>query len=347
MSLDAHVLVHRKGFTLDVALRAGAGEVVAVLGPNGAGKSTLLRALAGLIPHEGHVHLDGRPVHDLSPQDREVGVVFQDYRLFPHLSARENVAFPLRSRGTGKDAARTTADAWLTRLHLQGLERRRPAELSGGQAQRVALARALVSDPRLLLLDEPLSALDAGVRTEVRVELHRQLADFAGPALLVTHDALEALALADRLVVLEAGRVVQDAPPSQVVRRPATPYVAQLAGLNLLHGQAQDGVLALTGGGEVVIADRALSGPALAVLRPSSVLLHRSRPEGSSARNVFPSRMSHLEVLGDRVRVGLDGPPALIADVTAAAVADLRLAAGEQVWVSLKATDLEAYPDSA
>ena len=348
MSLDAHVVVRRDAFTLDAAVRADPGEVVAVLGPNGAGKSTLLRALAGLLPlDDGYAVLGGRRLDDLTPQQREVGVVFQDYRLFPHLSARENVAFPLRSRGKNKHEARAAADAWLTRLGLGDLGDRKPGALSGGQAQRVALARALCADPKLLLLDEPLAALDVGIRAEVRVELHQQLADFAGPALLVTHDPLEALALADRLVVLEGGRVVQDDTPSEVVRRPATPYVAKLAGLNLLHGIAADGVLELHGGGRLVTADRSLSGPALAVVRPSAVLLERGRPQGSSARNVFGMHVKGLEVLGDRVRVSLDGPPSLLVDVTAAAVAELRLTLGDPVWLSIKATDLETYPDPA
>ncbi|MCU1596162.1 MAG: modC [Frankiales bacterium] len=340
MTLEAQLVLARPDFSLDVHIRAGAGEVVVVLGPNGAGKSTLLRALAGLVPLDrGRITLNGVALHERAPQARDIGVVFQDYRLFPHLSARENVAFPLRSKGRSRAAARAEAAAWLEEVGLQGLEDRKPSALSGGQAQRVALARALCGDPRLLLLDEPLAALDVGTRGDVRSALQRQLESFEGPTLLVTHDPLDALSLADRILVLEDGRVVQDAPPAQVVSRPATPYVARIAGLNLVRGTAVDGVI----NGQLVSAER-LSGPVHAVIRPSAILLHGSRPEGSSARNVLACSIVGMEALGDRVRVSLTGPPQLVADVTAAAVAELRLREGQQVWASIKATEVEAYP---
>jgi molybdate transport system ATP-binding protein len=347
VTLDAHVVVHLDRFVLDVQLTVATGEVVAVLGPNGSGKTTLLRALAGLTPMTGSVTLDGDDLGRLGTHNRPIGVVFQDYRLFPHLSALENVAFPLRSSGSGKEAARAEAAAWLTRVGLADLARSKPATLSGGQAQRVALARALVARPRLLLLDEPLAALDATSRADVRSELQRELHDFDGAAVLVTHEPLEALSLADRLVVLEAGRIVQQGAPADVVRRPSTSYVAQLAGLNLLRGTAAAGVLEVDGGGTLVLPDASLTGAALAVVRPSSVLLSTTEPHDSSARNVFPGHLTSMESFGDRVRVGIDGPPSLTADVTPAAVAELRLRPGSAVWVSLKATDLEAYPDVA
>jgi len=354
VSLQARLQVRRPAFTLDVALRAETGEVVGVLGPNGAGKSTLLRALAGLLPLDaGSVELDGEVLEDparrvrAAPRDRHIGVLFQDYRLFPHLSARENVAFGPRSTGTPRAAARADADGWLARLGLSGLEDRRPAQLSGGQAQRVALARALATRPRLLLLDEPLAALDVATRTQVRSELRSQLDAFAGPVLLVTHDPLEAMTLASRLVVLENGRVVQDAPVGELTRRPATAYVARLVGLNLLRGSAAAGVLAVDDGSRVSTADRTLTGPALAVVRPSSVLVSTAPPRGSSARNTWPGRITGLEALGDRVRVEVASTPPLLADVTASAVAELRLSAGDPVWVSVKATDVEVYPGPA
>ena len=350
MSLHARLTVQRGPFTLDVGLHADPGEVVAVLGPNGAGKSTLLRALAGLIAlHGGHVQLDGQVLEDtgstrrLPPQQRRVGVVFQDYRLFPHLSARENIAFGLRSTGTPRAEARAQADDWLARLGLTGLETRRPGELSGGQAQRVALARALCPHPRLLLLDEPLAALDVSTRNEVQAQLHAQLTTFTGPTLLVTHEPLEAIALADRLVIVEHGRVVQDGPPGEVARRPATPYIARLVGLNLLRGTATAGVLDIDGGGRLTTGHAGLTGAALAVVRPSAVLLHSSEPGPSSARNVWPGRMTSLEALGDRVRLTIAGRPTLLADVTTQAVADLRLSPGDPVWVSVKATDIDLY----
>ncbi|MDP9182869.1 MAG: ABC transporter ATP-binding protein, partial [Actinomycetota bacterium] len=283
MTLRADVQVDVGGFDLDVVIDVAPGEVVAILGPNGAGKTTLMRALAGLEPlSSGQVSLSGEVLESarrrVPPQLRRVGVVFQDYRLFPHLSALENVAFGPRSTGTDRATARLRAADWLNRLGLAGLHGRKPGELSGGEAQRVALARALSTEPDLLLLDEPLSALDVSSRAAVRTALQVQLAQFAGAALLVTHEPLEALSLADRLVILESGRVTQDAPAVDIVRRPATPYIARLVGLNLFRGTASAGILDVTGGGRLVLADTDLEGPALAVARPSAVLLQRSEP---------------------------------------------------------------------
>jgi molybdate transport system ATP-binding protein len=327
-----HVQVTRGDFVLDAEISVGDGEVVAVLGPNGAGKTTMLRALAGLDP------FDGRRLAD-------VGFVFQDSRLFPHLSARDNIAFPLHIKGSRRAEARREAEVWLDRLGLPGAGDRRPDQLSGGEAQRVALGRALCASPGLLLLDEPLAALDAASRVQVRHVLHQELERFPGPAVLVTHEPLDALSLADRVVVLEAGRVVQEATPHDLVTRPATAFVAALAGLNLLRGGGRDGVLDLDGGGRLVLGDSTLSGRVLAVVRPSAVLVARERPGGTSARNVYAGTVSGMEQLGDRVRLAVAGPPDLLADVTPAAVADLRLKPGDAVWLSLKATDLEAYPE--
>ncbi len=346
MSLSASVALRRGAFSLDVGLAAADGEVVAVLGPNGAGKSTLLRALAGLQPMTGEVLVAGRDVTGLSPQRRRIGVVFQDHRLFPHLSALENVAFGLRCDGSRPAAARAAAAPWFPRLGLDGLESRRPGQLSGGQAQRVAVARALAVAPDLLLLDEPLSALDVEVRGEVRQVLRAALTAFGGPALLVTHDPLEALTLADRLVVLEAGRVVQAGTPAEVTRRPATAYVARLVGRNLWRGTLHDGVLAVDSGGEIRCSTGAFEGPALVSARPSSVALFLERPAGSSLRNLWPGTVTGVEVLGEHARVSIDGGPPVVAEITAAAVADLRLGAGDRVWAGLKASEVEAWPHS-
>ena len=346
VSLEASVALRRGSFSLDVAVAADDGEVVAMLGPNGAGKSTLLRALAGLQPMTGSVSLAARDVTGLPPQRRRIGVVFQDHRLFPHLSALENVAFGLRSSGTRAAAARTAARPWFARLGLDGLEDRRPGQLSGGQAQRVALARALATSPDLLLLDEPLSALDVEVRGEVRQVLRAALTAFGGPALLVTHDALEALTLADRLVVLEAGRVVQAGTPAELTARPATPYVARLVGRNLWRGTLRGGVLAVEGGGEIRCGAAGVDGPALASARPSAVVVFADRPEPSSLRNVWPGVVTGVEVFGEHARVAIDAEPPVVAEVTAAAVAELRLGAGDLVWAGLKASEVEAWPHS-
>jgi molybdate transport system ATP-binding protein len=243
----------------------------------------------------------------------------------------------------GKRSARTAAGYWLDRLGLSDLADRKPGQLSGGQAQRVALARALAGQPALLLLDEPLSALDAGTRLDVQAELKRHLADFTGPCLLVTHDPLEALVLADQLVVLEGGRVVQEGSPAQVARQPATDYVAKLVGLNLYPGRADGSQVALTAGGSFVIPDHGQRGEVLAAVRPSAIVVSTRRPDSSSARNTWPAKVTGLTLLADRVRLDLDGQPPALVDVTPAAVAELSLSPGSQVWLSVKATDLEVY----
>ena len=274
---------------------------------------------------------------------RPVGYVFQNYRLFPHLTVADNVAFSPRARGMGRQTAQSAASHWLGRLGLTDLANRKPAQLSGGQAQRVALARALAGQPRLLLLDEPLSALDAGTRLDVQAELKRHLAEFAGPCLLVTHDPLEALVLADRLFVLEQGRIVQEGTPAQVARQPATDYVAKLVGLNLYAGHADGARVALDTGGTFVIPDRSQHGDVLVAVRPSAIVISTHQPVAVSARNSWPARVVGLTMLADRVRLDLDGQPHALADVTPAAVADLSLATGTEVWASVKATDLEVY----
>ena len=324
------------------------GEVVALLGPNGAGKTTLLRAIAGLIPfRSGHVRLDGKVLEDTATnayvptERRPIGFVFQDYLLFPHLSVLDNVAFGLRSRGMARGAAAEKADRWLERVGLKRYARAKPSELSGGQRQRVALARALAPDPRLLLLDEPLAALDVTTRAEVRRDLKRHLTSFQGIRLLVTHDPLEAVALADRLIVMERGRLVQTGAPAEVTERPRSQYVADLVGVNLLRGEADHGSVRMPGG-PVVAAAGAETGEVFAVIHPRAVAIHKSRPEGSP-RNVWPGRASHIELLGNRVRVRIDGGVPLVAEVTPAALRELDLVEGGDVWLSFKATDVGVY----
>jgi molybdate transport system ATP-binding protein len=282
-----------------------------------------------------------RRIH-LSPERRPIGVVFQDYLLFPHLSAVENVAFGLRARGMGTRDAHARAGSWLDRLGVGDCAEARPRTLSGGQAQRVALARALAVDPRLLLLDEPLAALDASARGDLRRDLKRHLASFAGIRIVITHDPLEALALADRLVILERGRVVQTGTPAEVTQRPRSRYVADLVGVNLLRGTATAGHVSLPGGASLQSADGA-DGEVFAVIHPRTVALHRARPEGSP-RNVWRGRASTLDYQGDRVRVGVTGEMPIVAEVTPAAVRELDLAEGGEVWVSVKATEITVYP---
>ena len=358
MTLQLDVVVRRGSFTLEVAASVAPGEVLGVLGPNGAGKTTLLRALAGLTAvSEGSIRLADQVLDDAATstfvpaEQRPVGLVFQNYRLFPHLSVRDNVAFPARSRGTNRRQARQYADRYLQQLDLTALSAHKPDQLSGGQAQRVALARALAADPGLLLLDEPLAALDARTRLDVRTELRRYLADFPGPVLIVTHDPLEAMVMTDRLLVIEDGHVVQQGTPSQVARRPATQYVARLVGLNLYPGTlaSEDGTVRLAAGGSLTAAPGAplpaVGTDVLVAVRPSAIALHTERPAHASPRNVWAGTIAGLELLADRVRTQIDGSPGALVDLTPAAVADLGLRPGQQVWLSAKATEVDVYPE--
>jgi len=349
--LIADLLVRRGGFVLDIQLYAAAGEVVALLGPNGAGKSTAVRALAGLLPiTDGRIALAGVTVADEGvhrpPYGRPIGVVFQDYLLFPHLSVLDNVAFGPRARGQSRHAARRIASEWLERMAIAELASARPRSISGGQGQRVALARALATDPQLLLLDEPLAALDARTRLVVRSELRRHLADYSGAAVLVTHDPVDAAALADRLVVIESGRVVQSGSPAEVARRPRTDYVARLVGLNLLTGVASGHLVTLPGGGTVQLAKSA-TGPAYVAFAPAAVALFAHRPEGSP-RNVWRGMVSSLEPHGAGVRVEVAGAPdaasSILAEITPAAVAEMGIVSGSTMWVAVKASDVDVYP---
>jgi molybdate transport system ATP-binding protein len=356
--LSVRAVVERANFRLDVDFTAAPGEVVAVLGPNGAGKTTLLRTIAGLTAlTQGRIALGDDVFDDVAapvfrrPYERPAGIVFQNYRLFPHLSVRENVAFGPRAQGAGRREAHQRADDWLDRLGLSDFADRKPDALSGGQAQRVAIARALAGRPELLLLDEPLAALDARTRLEVRAELRRHLSEFAGPTLLVTHDPLDAMVLADRLLVIEDGRIVQTGPPAQVARRPVTNYVAQLVGLNLYRGRRSATTITLGNGAELHatgaegnVEDESA---VLVAIRPSSIAIHASRPERSSPRNVWAGQVDGLEMLTDRVRVEVGGPIPALVDITPDAVAELGLTYGTPVWLSAKATDIDVYPDPA
>lgn len=346
--LRADIQLQLGTLDLAVALQAEPGEVVAVLGPNGAGKTTLLRAIAGLAPiANGSVVLDGVVLEDTATrayvptERRPIGVVFQNYLLFPHLSALDNIAFGLHARGRGRDA-HAVARRWLERMDLAAYENAKPAALSGGQAQRIALARALATDPRLLLLDEPLAALDASTRVNVRRDLKRDLTQFEGVRILVTHDPLEAIALADRLVILEGGRILQSGTATEVTQRPRSRYVADLVGMNLMRGRASGGHIAIEGGGTLTAMDGA-DGEVFAVVHPRHVALYRTQPEGTP-RNVWSGRITSLDRQDDRVRVTVGGPPSLVAEVTPAAVHELHLAEGGEVWVSLKAAEVAVYP---
>lgn len=348
MSIEMVFSLTRGSFSLDVSLSAPAGEVTAVLGPNGAGKSSLLGALAGTVPIDaGSIVLDGivldePPKTFVPPDRRNLGHVRQDHLLFPHLTAVENVAFGPRAKGQRPAEARAVALGLLERLGVGEQAGLKPAQMSGGQAQRVALARALAVEPAALLLDEPLAALDAGTRIEVRRDLRRHLAGFAGPTVLVTHDPVDALTLADRVAILEAGRVTQAGTLAEVTSRPRSRYVADLIGTNLLSASASGALLRSRTGLSVTTAEEH-HGEVFATIAPAAVALHRHEPEGSP-RNRWESTVVDLDMLGDRVRVRLSPPVDMVAEVTPAAIAELGLHEGQPIWASVKATEVVTYP---
>jgi molybdate transport system ATP-binding protein len=226
MSLAATISVASRDVETELAVHAG--RTLALIGPNGAGKSTVLGAIAGTVSSRGSITLNGRSIDELEVERRRIGYLFQDYLLFPHLTVLENVAFGPRAQGRARGDARSAADDWLERLGIRDLASRRPAQLSGGQAQRVALARALASDPELLLLDEPLAALDVEVRADVRAELAQHVRDWGGLTIVVTHSFEDVAALADEVIVLERGRATQRGTVRELIHAPATPYVARL-----------------------------------------------------------------------------------------------------------------------
>ncbi len=349
MTLDACVRVALDAFSVDAELHVGDDELCVLVGPNGAGKTTLLRALAGLLPlDDGSVRIAGEivddPAHDVfvPPEQRSVGVVFQDYLLFPHLTVLENVAFGLRAHGMRRSQARARAREWLARIGLADRRDAKPGALSGGQAQRVALARALAPEPALLLLDEPLAALDVQQRATVRRDLRELLAGFRGARILVTHDVVDALTLADRIVILEDGRITQVGAPDDIAARPRSSYVADLIGVNLYRGTADGHAIRLAQGATLTVADNH-NGPVLAVVAPSAVVLHQAAPTGT-ARNVWAGVINGMERLGDRVRVRVDGEVPIIAEVTAEAVTALGLRNDSPVWAAVKATEIAVFP---
>ena len=348
--LEAQILVERGEFALNVDLSITPGRTVALLGPNGAGKSTVVAALAGLLPLTGgRIDLDDSPLD--APADRQfrpaeerhIGVVFQDYVLFPHMTVLENVAFGPRARGTARAEARIRAEGWLDCLGIRALAGHNPRDLSGGQAQRVALARALVTEPKLLLLDEPLAALDVTTRAGLRRLLSDHLEQFAGPRLFITHDPTEAYLLADEVVVIEAGTITQRGTADDIRLRPRTPYIADLAGSNLVVGVASSGDVAI-GEHRLRIADTDIDGRVVATIHPRAVSIHLRQPEGSP-RNSWETTVRRIEHYGDRVRLQTGEPLPLTAEVTPNALSALEVGEGSSIWVSMKATEIGVEMD--
>lgn len=355
-ALSVDVVLEARG--IDLRCEVAAGEVVAVLGPNGAGKSTLLSLVAGLErPDRGRIVLDGTPLVDTgagrwrAPHERRTALLAQQALLFPHLTVAANVAFGPRSRGAGRAAAAAAAAHWLAAVDATDLADRRPGQLSGGQAQRVAVARALAADPALLLLDEPLAALDVAVAPALRRLLRTVLRSGDRSAVLVTHDILDALTLADRVIVLDGGRIVEQGPVREVLSRPRSAFAARIAGVNLVAGTL-DGHTLVTAAGQHLhgLPDTPADGPAVALFRPAAVAVHLT-PPGGSPRNRIPVTVGEIEPRGELVRVravdGPDGTAGLVADLTADAAADLDLVPGRDVWFVVKATEVALYPSAS
>jgi molybdate transport system ATP-binding protein len=348
MTLEISVRVPSR--RVEVDLQVAEGETLALLGPNGSGKSTVLEVIAGLVrPESGRVVLDDRVLTDVGPEsagvlvaphDRRTALLGQEALLFPHLDALENVAFGPRSRGTDRRTARTGAQRWLDEVGVGELAGRRPGQLSGGQAQRVAVARALAAEPRLLLLDEPMAALDVAVQPALRQVLRRVLK--GRTSIIVTHDPLDALLLADRVAVLEGGRVVERGRSTEVLSRPRSAFAARLAGLNLVSGTWRQGAVhtdALVVHGLVEGTAPADGDPAVAAFRPQAVALYREEPHGSP-RNAFAVTVTDVEPHADLIRVRAG---ALAADVTVQAAAELELVIGGRVTFVVKATEVSLY----
>ena len=341
----------------DVSLVAPAGRTTAVLGPSGCGKTTLLRAVCGLVtPDAGRVLVGGRDLAGVPAHRRGIGLAFQDRALFPHLDVAANVAFGLRMAAVPDAERSARVDEVLELVGLGGFGPRRVGSLSGGEAQRVALARALASAPEALLLDEPFAALDASTRTEVRRDLRAHLSGFAGPVVLVTHDPLDALTLAHRIVVLDDGRVTQHGTLAEVTARPRSDYLADLLGVNLVRGRAAGGVFTstTTNAGATLCLATHDTGAMLATVPPSAVRLS-APPTPGAAGELRPGRapgstggwlaaVEDLEVVGERARVRLGAPGGLVAEVPLAGAVALGLAPGEAVWAEVDATAVHLYP---
>jgi molybdate transport system ATP-binding protein len=350
--LHTRVMGSRGTFRFDAEFEVGRGEVVALVGPSGAGKSTCMSAIAGLIELEsGRVSLGGDVWCDTSlgidrpPHERRVGFVHQDYALFPHLSVLQNVLYGARARGASRAVARTRGSEWLERLDMVRFSDRPVTELSGGQRQRIALARALASGAGALLLDEPFGSLDVRTRSSVRRELGEFLREIQLPTVLVTHDPTDALVLANRIAILEDGRITQDGECDDLVAHPRTPFVAELFGLNFYRGWISGGPGLREVRVESVefhVPSQAADGAIAIAFPPSAVTLFPHKPEGS-ARNTFQGIVRDISPLPERLRVVLDCGVLIAADVVREAASSLHIERGQTMWISIKATAIQVY----
>lgn len=371
MALDSRLVVRRGAFVLDVALAAADSEVVALLGPNGSGKSTLLAALAGLLPVEsGFVEVNGRTLTraggGFSPEAgdriavpahrRGIGLLGQDPLLFPHLSARDNVAFGLQARGSATPEARLAASTWLASVELEGKESHRPSALSGGEQQRVAIARALAASPELLLLDEPMASLDVESAAAIRTMLRDHLSRSGLTTVLVTHDVVDAVMLADRVVILDGGRIVDDGPTARVLEYPANPFAAALVGMNFVRGVAEDGVVVTAEGrrfsgsrGDGADGHPGAGMPpganACAVFPPTALTL-RARsgyPSPPATVNTWEATVAALEPAASGIRLRLVGD-SVVAELPTSEVLAAGIAPGSAVALTVADTAVRVYP---
>jgi molybdate transport system ATP-binding protein len=347
---------------VNVEFSVAAGEVLAVLGPNGAGKSTLLHVIAGLLrPDDGVVRLGDRDLTDtaagidVATHDRRVGLLLQDALLFPHMSVAANVAFGPHSRRARLRPARAaqtaTALRWLREVDAEGFADRKPRQLSGGQAQRVAIARALAAEPDVLLLDEPLAGLDVAAAAAIRAVLRQVITRIGCAAILVTHDLLDVFTLADRVMVLESGKIAEIGPVSGVLSTPRSHFAARIAGINLVNGTVdRDGSLRAEAGDRWYAAGGEPCSPeqhAIAVFSPTAVAVYRDHPHGSP-RNTVEVTVAEMDVRGPAVWVRgaqqPDGAPGLVAEITVDAASELQLVPGNRVWFSVKAHAVSLHP---
>ncbi|MFN0204784.1 MAG: sulfate/molybdate ABC transporter ATP-binding protein [Planctomycetota bacterium] len=348
MNLDVAIRAHAGNLAINVIFNVTAGDLTALIGPNGAGKTTILRSIAGLsVPEVGFVRVDhdiyvdcGELIY-LPPEKRDIGFVLQDITLFPHLTVRQNIEFGARARGRMRQPGRPTADDWIEKLNLRNLQDRKPARLSGGEAKRVAIARALATNPKILLLDEPFSGIDTNVRAEIRRDLRLAVEAFGGICILVTHDPVEALSLAKKIIILENGCITQEGSIADVSRRPMSRFAAEFIGVNFYEGFAQGGIIKLQNGAEIVAT--AGEGRVFAVVPANAVSLHINIPSGS-ARNTWAGTVLQIDNSGDRLRVRVEGRVSYAAEITQAAAESLHLKIGSNVWGTVKATEVVVYP---